>query len=92
MELQWIQEYDDDRFGQGLRSTRDIPMKFRVSNNVVLDVKTAGIMYPIAQIGLLSDYCFAINTSHYVNVEKHWVVKINHCPMPPCNLRFTAKG
>ena len=91
MELQWVELYDD-RFGQGIRATRSIPMKSKVSDNVVVDMKTVGLMCSIEQLHQPSEYCFAINTRYYVNALNHWVGKINHCPIPHSNLRFTAGG
>src|SRR5271170_6370550 len=93
MQLGWIQQYVDDKFGQGIKAVRHIPKT--KTGLVAADLRLSGLVICSGDADKLSrpsPYCFALNRKEYLNIDNHWIGKINHCPMPHCNLKLTAAG
>ena len=96
MQRGWVEEYDDVSLGRGVRAVRDIPLCTSKGDSatVVADLATL-----LSQVSTGHD---SVPSSWYrlewnggkqqVDAEHHWIGKINHLPMPLCNLKLLGNG
>jgi hypothetical protein len=93
MQRGWIEEYEDDRMGRGVRAVRDVPLS---ENPVAADLRLfAQEMQVHQESAVTSAAWYRIEWDggkQVLDAEQLWMGKINHLPMPHCNLRLTAAG
>jgi hypothetical protein len=103
MQRGWVAEYDDPCLGRGVRAVRDIPLP--VSNQRHHSSAVDGV---VADLCLLAQaqqpdcdstrpnapwYRFEWDGGkQQLDAERLWVGRVNHLPMPHCNLKVTGNG
>ena len=104
MQRGWVEEYDDPRLGRGVRAVCEIPLPTsnqRHHSSVVDGVAADLCLLARAQqpdpTGRAQQaapwYRFEWDGGkQQLDAERLWVGKINHLPMPHCNLKLTANG
>ena len=104
MQLGWVEIYDDERLGgQGVRALRDIHLlKSKARQDVAssisvvaADLHSAGPESVKAKDPALEEdpeYLIQLDQQRVFHARHHWIGKINHLPMPHCNLKVTGNG
>ena len=106
LQLSWVEVYDDDKLGQGVRALRDIrmpPSKGKEAQRdiaasisvVVADLHCAGSEFVKVRDPTLEvdpEYLIQMDKERVFDARLHWIGKINHLPMPHCNLKMTGNG
>ena len=107
LQLGWVEVYDDERLGgQGVRALRDIHMPSGAGKKrqqdvaasvsvVAADLHCAGPEYIRSKEHAREDdgiYHIQLDRQRVFDARHHWVGKLNHLPMPQCNLRLTGNG
>ena len=106
MQLEWVEVYDDDKLGQGVRALRDIHMPTSKAKEaqrdvaasisvVAADLQCAGAEYVLdknAAGKADATYLVQLDRQRVFDARHHWVGKINHLPDRLCNLRLTSTG
>ena len=103
MQLGWVEIYDDDKLGsQGVRASRDIHLPktkparrdVRASISVVAaDLHCAGPEFvKMKDPAENPEYLIQMDKECVFDARHHWIGKINHVPMPHCNLKVTQNG
>ena len=107
LQLGWVKIYHDERLGgQGVRALRDIHMPSGAGKKkqqdlaasvsvVAADLHCAGPDYIRSQEHAREDdgiYHIQLDRQRVFDARHHWVGKLNHLPMPHCNLRLTGNG
>ena len=107
MELGWVEIYDDEKLGeQGVRALRDIHMPVSKAKKaqrdleafisvVAADLHSAGPEFvKVKDSGQQVDpeYLIQVDQHRVFDARHHWIGKINHLPMPRCNLRMAGNG
>ena len=107
LDLGWVEIYDDERLsGQGVRALRDIHMpKSKAKGTqrdleafisvVAVDLHSAGpefvkVKEPTQEVD--PEYLIGMDQQRVFDARRHWIGKINHLPMPHCNLKITGNG
>lgn len=93
MELNWVAVVDTFHHQQGVRALQTIPhdpqRKAPNPRQCAADLQRDA---PIVAFEELTErqmpYCVQRNRYRFYDLEHHWAGKINHLPMPHCNLRF----
>ena len=106
MQLGWVEIYDDDKHGQGVRALRDIQMPASKAKGAQRDV-AASISVVAANLHCAGSECVLdkdaareADLMYLVQLDKrrmfdahhHWMGKINHMPDWLCNLKLTGAG
>ena len=106
MELGWVEIYDDDTLGQGVRALRNIHMPMSKTKEAQRDV-AASISVVAADLHCAGPECVLdkdaareADPMYLVQLDKqrvfdarhHWIGKINHLPDRLCNLKLTGTG
>ena len=106
MALGWVEVYDDDTLGQGVRALRDIHMPMSQAKEAQRDV-AASISVVAADLHCAGPECVLdrdaareADPMYLVQLDKrrvfdarhHWIGKINHLPDRLCNLKLTGAG
>jgi hypothetical protein len=107
MQLVWIETYDDEKLaGQGVRALREIHMPTSKARQAQRDV-VASISVVAADLHCAGSECvratdatldadriylIQLDRQRVFDARHHWIGKINHLPMPHCNLRLTSNG
>lgn len=100
--------YDDEKLGgQGVRALRDIHLPTsrtkQAQRDVVASVSVVAADLHCADPELVlvkgdpkleADpvYLVELDRQHVFDARQHWVGRINHLPMPHCNLKLTSSG
>ena len=106
MALGWVEVYDDDTLGQGVRALRDIHMpvsKAKVAQRdvaasvsvVAADLHCAGpefVKVKDPTLELDPEYLIQMDKERVFDARYHWIGKTNHLPMSHCNLKVTGNG
>ena len=106
MQLGWVEIYEDDKHGQGVRALRDIRMPVSKAKEaqrdvaasisvVAADLHCAGQEFVKVKDPTLEvdpEYLIQLDQQRVFDARHHWVGKINHLPMPRCNLKVTGNG
>ena len=107
MQLGWVEIYDDDKLvGQGVRALRDIHLpKSKAKQGqrnvaasisvVAADIHCADpkmVFAKDATVGVDPVYFLQLDQQRVFDARHHWIGKINHLPMPHCNLKLTGNG
>ena len=106
MQLGWVEIYDDDKLGQGVRAVRDIHMPASKAKEaqrdvaasisvVAADLHCAGpefVMDKDAAREADATYLVQLDRHRVFDARHHWVGKINHLPDRLCNLRLANTG
>ena len=100
-----VEVYDDEQLGKGVRATHDIPLDRRASNDtVVADLTVFAEAQKLAAMGEQQpqndddstptrEYSLEWNGGKQrLDAERLWIGKINHLPMPLCNLKLQNNG
>ena len=107
MQLGWVEIYDDDKLNeQGVRALRDIQLPTSKAKHAQRDV-AASISVVAADLhcadpelvcakdaieDIDSAYLLQLDEQRVFDARHHWIGKINHLPMPRCNLKLTGNG
>ena len=106
MQLGWVEIYDDEKLGQGVRALRDIHLPTSKAKEAQRDV-TASISVVAADLHWAGPECVLdkdaareADPMYLVQFDKqrvfdarhHWMGKINHLPDRLCNLKLTSTG
>ncbi len=106
MQLGWVEIYDDDKLGQGVRALRDIHMPTSKAKEAQRDV-AASISVVAADLHCAGPECVLdkdaareADATYLVQLDRqrvfdarhHWMGKINHLPDRLCNLKLTSTG
>ncbi len=106
MQLGWVEIYDDDKLGQGVRALRDIHMPTSKAKEAQRDV-AASISVVAADLHCAGPECVLdkdaareADATYFVQLDRqrvfdarhHWMGKINHLPDRLCNLKLTSTG
>ena len=106
MQLGWVEVYDDDKLGQGVRALRDIHMPTSRAKEAQRDIP-ASISLVAADLHLAGPECVLdrsaareADPTYLVQLDRqrafdaryHWVGRINHLPHRLCNLKLTSAG
>jgi hypothetical protein len=102
MQLEWVEIYDDEQLGgKGVRALRDIHLRHgRAERNasfltVAADLHSAGAEFVKVKDPALEvdpQYLIQVDQHRVFDARHHWIGKINHLPMPHCNLKVTGNG
>jgi len=101
MQLGWVEVFDDPKIGgQGVRALRDIPFssgrsKQNQRREVVADLHCAGAEFMRDKNQTREEnpvYLIHLDTQRVFDARHHWIGKINHLPMPQCNLKLMGNG
>ena len=107
MLLEWVEVYDDDKMGgQGVRALRDIQLPTskakRAQRDVAASISVVAADLRCADPELIcaKDTTVDIDPVYFLQLDQqrvfdarhHWIGKINHLPMPHCNLKLTGNG
>ena len=107
LQLGWVEIYDDEQLGgEGIRALRDIHMPSGAGKKkqqdlaasvsvVAADLHCAGPEYIRSKQHAREDdgiYHIQLDRQRVFDARHHWVGKLNHLPMPQCNLRLTGNG
>ena len=106
MQLGWVEVYDDNKHGQGVRALRDICMPASKAKEAQRDV-AASISVVAADLHCAGSECVLdkdaareADPMYLVQLDKqrvfdarhYWIGKINHLPDRLCNLKLTNAG
>ena len=106
LQLGWVEVYDDDELGQGVRALRDIHMPVSKAKEAQRDV-AASVSVVAADLhcadpecvldkdaagGADTVYLVQLDRHRVFNARHHWVGKINHLPDRLCNLKLSGTG
>ena len=106
MQLGWVEVYDDDKHGQGVRALRDICMPATKGKEaqrdvaasvsmVAADLHSAGTVFVLdkdAARDADAMYLVQLDKQRVFDVRHHWMGKINHLPSRLCNIKLTSAG
>ena len=104
MQRGWVEEYDDPRLGRGVRAACEIPLPTtnQRHHSSAVDGVAADLCRlaqrqqqdPIGQPQQAAPWHrFEWDGGkQQLDAERLWVGRINHLPMPHCNLKLTASG
>ena len=108
MQLGWVEVYDDEQLGsQGVRAVRDIHLPMRNGSRlcaqhidasvspVAVNLTCAGseLLLPADDPQVLADPTCMVQLGRQIfDGRRHWMGKINHLPLPHCNLRLDGRG
>jgi hypothetical protein len=107
MQLGWVEVYDDEKMGgQGVRALRDIHLPTskvkQLQRDVAASVSVVVLDLHSCDTNLVrkrdpvldSDpvYLFPLDQRRVLDARHHWAGKMNHLPMPHCNLKLTNNG
>ena len=106
LQLGWVEIYDDEKLGQGVRALRDIRMPTSKAKEaqrdvaasisvVVADLQCAGaecVLDKDAAREADATYLVQLDRQRVFDARHHWVGKINHFPDRLCNLKLTSAG
>ena len=89
-----MEEYDDASLGRGVRAVRDIPLCTSNKGD------SAAVAADLAMLPSTGHDCLPSSWYRFewnggkqqVDAERHWIGKINHLPMPHCNLKLLGNG
>ena len=101
-----MEVYDDDKLGRGVRALRDIYMPASMAKGaqrdvaasisvVAADLHCAGpecVLDKVAEREADPMYLVQLDKQRVFDARHHWMGKINHLPMPHCNLKATGNG
>ena len=106
MQLEWVEIYDDDKLGQGVRALRDIHMPTSKAKEAQRDV-AASVSVVAADLHRAGPECVLdkdaareADATYFVQLDRrrvfdarhHWMGKINHLPDRLSNLRLASTG
>jgi hypothetical protein len=107
MQRGWVEEYDDPRLGRGVRAVCDIPLLTSNQRHssavdggdnpaIAADLclwLTQGQQSTGQQQRTVAWYRFQWDgRKQQLDAERLWVGRINHLPMPHCNLKLASSG
>ena len=106
MQLEWVEIYDDDKLGQGVRALSDIHMPASKAKGARRDVASsisvvaADLQCAGAECVLDKDAARQVDATYLVQLDRqrvfdardHWMGKINHLPDRLSNLRLASTG
>ena len=98
MQRGWLEEYDDVSLDRGVRAVRDIPLCTSKGDSAAVAVDLATLLSQVSAghdslPSSSSWYLIEWNGGkQQVDAEHHWTGKINHLPMPQCNLKLLGNG
>jgi len=104
MQRGWVEEYDDPRLGRGIRAVCGIPLPTSNQRHHLSAVDGGDNVAVAADLCLFSQEQLQQQQSapwyrlewdggkQQLDAERLWVGKINHLPMPHCNLKLTGSG
>jgi hypothetical protein len=102
MQRGWVEEYDVPRLGRGVRAVCDIPLQSSMSMRGGDDSAIAADLGLLAQAQQQHSDTSSPSVPWYrfewdggkqqLDAEQLWVGRINHLPMPHCNLKLMGNG
>ena len=106
LQLGWVEIYDDERLGQGVRALCDIHMPTSKAKEaqrdvaasisvVAADLQCAGPAWVLDKAAAReadATYLVQLDRQRVFDARHHWVGKINHLPNRLCNLKLISAG
>jgi hypothetical protein len=100
IQLGLVEMYDDEQLcGKGIRALRDIHLPKgkgkRDVSVVAADLYSAGAEFVKVQDPTQEadpEYLIRLDKQRVFDARHHWIGKINHLPMPHCNLKVSGNG
>ncbi len=105
MQRCWVEVYDDPRLGRGVRAVRNIPLPTSNQRHHSSAVDGGDNFAVAADLCLLAQESTGQQQQialwyrvewdggkQQLDAEQFWVGRINHLPMPHCNLKLTGNG